>query len=914
MASWQQFLSSTPGGSNFAMSGVYLNDRLYLGGYGSGDIYGYLPFTAEATNTGEAVLSMCVFKGVIYATSENNSTSGTTRVLRRGADGQWTAVNIPGYASYFMCVWGNYLLVMTTADLTSTDYWYSSDGVNFHHGWHFSDWLWVPTIFKNELYILGHSGPPSGPGSPKVVKWNGSTFVDVPALCGTAGVAEWQCAVEHGGYMFLGAGGWTIGGGTSLAAVYRFDGTNVTSVKSDLAYHECQALLSSTYNNYLYAAFGHGFKSDVGGSQLYASLDGTSAWADAGSFSNCPQIYVLLDSPYGFIAAGGYQGNTMAYFYSTEAVPVPEEPEVPPVLAPTAPTRVVVYPTNADRSEVRIYWIGSANASGYRVDVRMTNLVNGYGEVANAGYTTAPDVDFIFNPYVPGYLEARVKALGGFIDTGTSYPTWTTESEWSPWSSIISVLPPKIELAAPAAPIAVMPIVGTVNLTFAGSTQNTAATTQVFYKAGSDPIMYYTGIIVASTVSAYDVTNQYVRMVPGESYTFYLRYNIPNTQVYSPFSPASATITYPGSFAPPGSLTAGFISPESVQLNWADNSVGEANFVVARWRDGQWTDLLALPAGATSYIDTTQSLASLVRYRVMARGGMIHSEWSTTGLMPEIPGSFQCTLDNHDTAGGTATISFNMAGWLKYKNYPYVVMLELSTDGTNYVVNRTLYGDNIASPQTIALAITTKVYYIRFKAANGAGVVYSNILTIQTQPPIYTVANSPTYSPGLSQGRSVIYGSDGAGEAGYALTGFARHQGYPYAALATAIGLLDKEVQEAEIITQPVGREWYGEKTIYSAELEGTTNRDVIVSVNSRNDYKVPTFDPGKDVALRGRGRTGYVKAGHEFEVRFKWSSGVPHYFQAWDARIWLKMTGRQGLSTLPYFYGSKGYNPRGAK
>ena len=325
MSKWQKVVDA-PGG--FAMAGVYTRDKLHLGTYGTGNIYSWLPLVAELENSGEAVLSMVEFKGQIFCTSENNDMEGQrTRVLKRTAIGWVEAGSIKGYASYFMAVWGNYLVVTATTDLKTIDYWYSSDGQTFIKGAHFNDWVWVPVIFKGDLFLIGHSGPAEGPGTAKAIKWTGSGWADVPALC-RSDVLEWQCAVEHNGLLYLGAGGWILGRGTSKAMVERFDGMACMTVKNDPGYHEVQALLSSKINGYLYASFGQGFKTDLeGGSQLWASLDGIN-WLDAGHFPECPQMYTLLDTPYGFVCAGGKQGNLQAYYFDTQT-PAPEPPQPP---------------------------------------------------------------------------------------------------------------------------------------------------------------------------------------------------------------------------------------------------------------------------------------------------------------------------------------------------------------------------------------------------------------------------------------------------------------------------------------------------------------------------------------------------------------------------------------------------------
>ena len=302
-------------GGNFAIGGVYHQGKSYLGGYGDGKLYSYPPLNLELNNTGEAVLGLTTFKNMVYATSENNNMAGQrTRVFRK--NGNWGEVGIEGYAAFFITVWNDNLIVTSTRNLASIDVNISSDGNSFSRMGTFGDWLWVPTVYKGELYILGHGGGPDTQGGSKVVKWNGSAFMPVPALSGTPGVSEWQSAVEHNGYMYLGSGGWTVARGSSMAAVYRFDGANVIKVMDDGNYHEVQALLSSRGN--LYASFGHGFKSDEGGSKVYR-MTGNS-WFESGKFSS-PQLYVLLETPQGYIAAGGSQGNLAIFDNATAPKP-----------------------------------------------------------------------------------------------------------------------------------------------------------------------------------------------------------------------------------------------------------------------------------------------------------------------------------------------------------------------------------------------------------------------------------------------------------------------------------------------------------------------------------------------------------------------------------------------------------------
>jgi len=325
MSKWERVINA-PGG--FAISGVYHNDKLYLGTYGSGQIFSWLPLLEEASNTGESCLGMVEFKGLVYASSENNDEAGQhTRVLRRTPGVGWVDLGIKGYAAFFMTTWNGAIIVTATTDLHTLDYWHSQDGNSFQHGHRFNDWVWVPTTFKGELYFIGHYGRVEDNNGSCAYKWNGSAFVEVPALCHVPGVLEWQTATEHNGNLYLGGGGWVLGRGTSQASVWKYDGNTCVKVLDGSPYHECQALLSSKFNGYLYATMGHGFKSDEGGSQIWASLDGSTNWLDAGAFPDCPQMYVMIDTPYGFIAAGGKQGNLQAYYFNTQEIKPPPQPK-----------------------------------------------------------------------------------------------------------------------------------------------------------------------------------------------------------------------------------------------------------------------------------------------------------------------------------------------------------------------------------------------------------------------------------------------------------------------------------------------------------------------------------------------------------------------------------------------------------
>jgi hypothetical protein len=325
---------------NFAMCGDYFGSKSYFGGYGSGNIYSFTPLSLELENSGESILSMCSHGGVLYAASENNDgaewpdcKTGVYRI----AGGGWVRADITGYAAFFMCSWGTQLIVTTSSSgrLNTLDIWSSTDGENFDQIGHIDNWAWVPFVFNGDLYLAGHRGAVQAAenNGSLVLKYNGSGFDEVPALCDIC--MEWQCAVEHKGFLFLGAGGWLLGRGTSQATIYRFDGHNCTAVKNDSGYHEVQNLLSATDGN-LYASLGHGFKSDDGGSRVLVSADAGETWTESGSFNDCPQLYALMETSDGLMAGGGSDGNLKIYSLDFDGEPGPGP--LPPEPTPPGPT------------------------------------------------------------------------------------------------------------------------------------------------------------------------------------------------------------------------------------------------------------------------------------------------------------------------------------------------------------------------------------------------------------------------------------------------------------------------------------------------------------------------------------------------------------------------------------------------
>jgi hypothetical protein len=772
----------------------------------------------------------------------------------------------------------------------------------------------VPIFYRNELYIVGHNGACYDDSTAGAVKWNGAGWSTVAALSGVA--KEWQACCTHGDYLLLGNTGQTSErrDDTTLASVYRYDGSTLSLVKNVPNYSEVSCIAS--IGGILFASFCSGFRYDSsydtpGDCQIWISVDDGANWTLDATLPQ-PSVYSFIEFDGSVIAVGGGNGQgTTIYRRGDAVVPMPITP-----VAPTLPT-----PTGV---------IGAAlhNVINVRWDTPTSNLaaINGYEVMKQAHYNgaTAPVQLYPFTravgstttnaditPQLAGVYTFRVRSgawdrRAARNQQSTTLPFIET-SDWSEWSAPV-YYEPEVTFATPAAPTVAMPTTETIVITFASCPENSLATTELYYS------------LTVGTINRYDVYSHGVTSVtmippwPGERYTFYIKYVLGNS--VSALSPASTQIVTPSSFNAPANVLASFTSASTVQLTWQDQSTGEAVFDVERYNvsSNSYSSIAALPANTTVFVDTGITNAVLTRYRVRARGGLVVSNYVESNFVPSAVGSFIITKGEVDLTNKRIYYSVNTSNWTSYNNYPAHIVVETSGDGITYTTYETFaYTGQSLSAKYVAFTDEGRTLNIRLTAINGSGAVYSNVILTLTAPSFYTAPTPPMYDPGTAYGESLVWGKDGAGEADYALTGLVNLAGNPYAATTTAIGLLDGAITEAEIITQPLGDEWSGQKTIFVAELDASTNRDISVMIGSRSDYKDVSFVYGKEIPFHKTGKTGYIKAGREFEVRLRWTSGYAHYLKIFGGRVWAKLT-NQSMKTVPYFFGKKGFDPKGGK
>lgn len=924
---WQQLFKQN---GNFAVCAAFDDGRLYMGGYGDGAIYAYPPLEQVLSGTGEAILGMVNFKGTLFATCENNDAEGYRAHIYKQVAGGWSRLEVESHAALFCCVWGDYLVVTTSHEGPPTyqyiDVWLSSDGSSFSHIAKLSDWLWVPAVYRTELYLLGHAGAAGTDGGSKAVKLTNTGFVTVAALTGVSGIKEWQCAAVHSDLLFLGGGGWTIARDTTtLARVFSFDGTLCTLSKHVPDYSEIGAICSHSGTLYASAASGYKYTSGYatpGNSQVWKSTDNGVTWSLDNTFG-CPQLYALVSTDQGLYAAGGGNGYVEAYLMAS-STPSPTE-------SLDAPTDITLTLTGGESKTATVSWTASESAqvTAYAIYVSYsTSLDARTVKPRFIQWVQSPTTSYSFAPGnqkadVRLWVSVRAMSVRRLKSADYSVmPTYFAISDFSEYSNSVIVAktggfdPPLYLAGLTPAP---GDIEGTIRLDFPYSDQYPESYIELAYRLSLNTQLT-TLATVAPVSGATDGSYTFDAPVSGASILFYARYKKvgvdPTVGYYSDYTVCAVPIVVPGPYATPTNVTANFETARSVRVTWQDESVGEAIFEVDRWRstDSTWAKIVELAAGTETFTDNDVNNGILVQYRVRARSAGIYSEYGYSDYAPKPPASFSITKTSYDVLTYEAVIDFSGAGWTRYYDYPTIVDVQTSVDQSVWLTLQSFNADSATETAVTVMMPGMQLYYVRLRAANGAGETFSNAVVVDVVPDFYTVPNVPVYEPGSSKGWTVVVGKDGSGELDQSFTGVTRHEGYLYAANTESIGTLDASLSTAELTTQPVGDFWFGDKTVMSVELEATANRDIIVTVGSRADYKDRFFDQGKEVALHKSGRTGYTKEGREFEVTFKWRSGSGYDFFAWGGRLWLKVIGMQGFQTLPDFYGKYGYYKKGGK
>ena len=219
-------------------------------------------------------------------------------------------------------------------------------------------------------------------------------------------------------------------------------------------------------------------------------------------------------------------------------------------------------------------------------------------------------------------------------------------------------------LTTPSAPLVVVGNSTTVNLTW-GAPDANATSVHILRSVSAGPFAdTYT---IASAVTSYADTT----CLPGTTYAYKLQ-AVRDDDV-SELSPASLSVTTPAALAAPAAptgLTATGQSPTAVGLTWTDNADNETSYHVFR-RDGAALAFVQvspdLPAGTTSWQDTSVAASSLYAYTVKARNAAGDSSASNEAVVttpaapaaPAAPTGLTAVAQSSTTVGLTWTDNAN---------------------------------------------------------------------------------------------------------------------------------------------------------------------------------------------------------------------------------------------------------------
>ena len=158
----------------------------------------------------------------------------------------------------------------------------SADGRRFEQAAVLPDWAWVPAVFQDQVYLVGHKGSAYHNGGAAAFRSkDGSRFEPVPAL---EGVFEYQCAYSWKGQLYLGTGGWTTARkAKNQARIYRYDGMKRELVLADIQMNGITSLAAC--GRYLFALADSGWETPEGASALYRTANGKD-WERVQTFSH----------------------------------------------------------------------------------------------------------------------------------------------------------------------------------------------------------------------------------------------------------------------------------------------------------------------------------------------------------------------------------------------------------------------------------------------------------------------------------------------------------------------------------------------------------------------------------------------------------------------------------------------------
>lgn len=415
----------------------------------------------------------------------------------------------------------------------------------------------------------------------------------------------------------------------------------------------------------------------------------------------------------------GLEPNKAYYYYvrawkaGTESSDRDFSSMLPMLTITTVPEVPTAQVAHSSGRTITVSWAHSGNCGQFHVwskPTRVTDLV--MPDMLPATQRSKAIVDAEYGRW---YVLIRAWGEGGYSPETPALDVWV--------------------LTVPSAPLATAGGSTTVNLSW-GAPDANATSVRVLRSVSAGPFADLS--TVAANVTSYADTT----CLAGTMYAYKLQ--AVRDDDASELSPASASVTTPTALskpAKPTNLVATAQSSSAVGLTWADNADNEEMYRVYR-RDGTHIPFGQvspdLPAGTTSWQDTTVAPSSLYTYLVKAVNAAGDSDWSnevsvTTPAAPLAAPSAPTLLMG--VAGTPRSVEVN---WNDNSSNEEGFRLERRAGNGAWTQVKTLGMDAIKwMDETVSPAT---VYSYRVKAYNAGGEsAWSNEFTVTTPSAVQSV-------------------------------------------------------------------------------------------------------------------------------------------------------------------------------